>query len=101
MNFDFSPDQTELRAQLRQFLNEELPRGWVGIWHGPDGAPTSAKVTAEMGRRGWLTYYWPEEFGGKGGSVWDQTVIQEELFARHEPRGAQYMGVNWIGPALM
>jgi alkylation response protein AidB-like acyl-CoA dehydrogenase len=41
------------------------------------------------------------EFGGRAASVWDQAVVQEELFARHEPRGGQYMGVNWIGPTLM
>lgn len=98
---DFGPDQEELRMELRTFLESHLPRDWVGIWHGPDGSPQSASVTEEMGRRGWLTYYWPSEYGGSDGSVWDQTVIQEELFAHHEPRGAQYMGVNWIGPALM
>ena len=99
--FDFGPEQTKLRNDLRAFLREALPRDWVGIWHGPDGPPQSAEDTEEMGRRGWLTYYWPKEYGGSGGNVWDQTVIQEELFAHHEPRGAQYMGVNWIGPALM
>jgi alkylation response protein AidB-like acyl-CoA dehydrogenase len=44
---------------------------------------------------------WPEEFGGKDASVWEQTVVREEMWAHHEPRGAQYMGVNWVGPALM
>lgn len=101
MWLDFGPKQQQLRTELRAFLKEHLPETYVGIWHGPDGAPLSGEITREMGRKGWLTYYWPEAFGGKGGSVWDQTVIQEELFARHEPRGAQYMGVNWIGPALM
>ncbi len=34
-------------------------------------------------------------------SVWDQTVVREEMWAHHEPRGAQYMGLNWVGPAIM
>ena len=101
MSMDFGPGQQKLRTELRAFLKENLAAGYVGIWHGPDGAPLSGAITRKMGERGWLTYYWPTEFGGKGGNVWDQTVIQEELFAHHEPRGAQYMGVNWIGPALM
>jgi alkylation response protein AidB-like acyl-CoA dehydrogenase len=33
--------------------------------------------------------------------VWEQTVVREEMWAHHEPRGAQYMGVNWVGPTLM
>jgi len=44
---------------------------------------------------------WPAEYGGAGGSVWEQTVVREEMWAHHEPRGAQYMGLNWVGPAIM
>jgi alkylation response protein AidB-like acyl-CoA dehydrogenase len=44
---------------------------------------------------------WPEEFGGRGASPWEQTAVREEMWAHHEPRGAQYMGVNWVGPAIM
>jgi alkylation response protein AidB-like acyl-CoA dehydrogenase len=33
--------------------------------------------------------------------VWAQTVVREEMWAHHEPRGAQYMGLNWVGPAIM
>jgi alkylation response protein AidB-like acyl-CoA dehydrogenase len=28
-------------------------------------------------------------------------VVREEMWAHHEPRGAQYMGVNWVGPTIM
>ena len=101
MNFDFSDDERRLRAELREFLERELPADWVGVWHDADGAEISARVTALMAEKGWLTYYWAKQYGGMAGSIWAQTVIQEELFARHEPRGSQYMGVNWIGHALM
>ena len=33
--------------------------------------------------------------------MWEQTVVREEMWAHHEPRGAQYMGLNWVGPAIM
>jgi alkylation response protein AidB-like acyl-CoA dehydrogenase len=48
-----------------------------------------------------LCMAWPEEFGGRGASPWEQTAVREEMWAHHEPRGAQYMGVNWVGPAIM
>jgi alkylation response protein AidB-like acyl-CoA dehydrogenase len=101
MDFEFSADQEKLRAEIRSFLDTELPSDWVGIWHQPTAAAASEEVTRKMADRGWLTYYWPTEYGGQAGSAWVQAVIQEELFAYHEPRGGQYMGVNWIGPALM
>ncbi len=51
--------------------------------------------------RNLLCMSWPKEFGGGGASVWEQTVVREEMWAHHEPRGAQYMGVNWVGPIIM
>ena len=98
---EFSHSQNELRSQLRTFLADNLPEDWVGVWQDEASPAASARLTKKMADQGWLTYYWPAEFGGKDGSIWDQVVIQEELFAHHEPRGSQYMGVNWIGPVLM
>jgi alkylation response protein AidB-like acyl-CoA dehydrogenase len=101
VEIEFSDDEKELRLKLRQFLAENLPDDWVGVWQDDSSPDQSALVTQAMAERGWLTYYWPAEWGGRNGSIWDQVVIQEELFAHHEPRGSQYMGVNWIGPVLM
>ncbi|MEJ7582618.1 MAG: acyl-CoA dehydrogenase family protein [Acidimicrobiales bacterium] len=44
---------------------------------------------------------WPPEFGGSGASVWTQTIVREEMWAHEEPRGAQYMNRNYIGPLIM
>jgi alkylation response protein AidB-like acyl-CoA dehydrogenase len=101
MDLDFSADEEGLRSEVREFLDQELPENWVGLWHGADAPQNSDAVTRLIAERGWLTYSWPSEFGGRGGSVWEQAVIQEEMFAYHEPRGGRYMGVNWIGPVLM
>jgi alkylation response protein AidB-like acyl-CoA dehydrogenase len=101
MDLDFSEDEEAFRTELRQFLVEALPSGWTGIFHGGDSLEVSGRVTRAMAARGWLTQLWPREFGGLGASIWRQAVLQEELWAHHEPRGGQYMGVNWVGPALM
>jgi alkylation response protein AidB-like acyl-CoA dehydrogenase len=44
---------------------------------------------------------WPVEFGGKASCCREQTAVREEMWAFHEPRGAQYMGVNWVGLTIM
>lgn len=101
MYTEFSERERQLRRDLRMFLDEHLPSNWVGVWQDEEAVVESARVTEAMSKRGWLTYYWPSEYGGLNGTIWDQVVIQEELFAHHEPRGSQYMGVNWIGPVVM
>jgi alkylation response protein AidB-like acyl-CoA dehydrogenase len=101
LNLNFTLEENKLRQSLRELLVEILPEDWAGVWHRHNGPAVSARAVNELAARGWLTYSWPRELGGSDGSVWEQTVIQEELFAFHEPRGGQYMGVNWIGPVIM
>src|SRR5690606_34297452 len=35
------------------------------------------------------------------GDAWEHFVLGEEMLVNGEPRGPQYMNVNWIGPAIM
>jgi alkylation response protein AidB-like acyl-CoA dehydrogenase len=42
-----------------------------------------------LASEGLLALAWPKEHGGGGGSVWQQTVLREEMWAQHEPRGPQ------------
>jgi alkylation response protein AidB-like acyl-CoA dehydrogenase len=101
MNFEFDEDDEALRREVRQYLAERLPEDWVGIFRDGDASDLAFAVTREMAQRGWLTAHWPAEFGGRDASAWTQTVLQQELWAHHEPRGGQYMGLNWVGPAIM
>lgn len=102
MHLEYSEDETAFRDELRAFLEERLPDRWVGIFHGPkEHLDASFAITKEMAERGWLTQLWPREYGGTGASIWRQAVLQEETWAFFEPRGGQYMGVNWIGPSII
>jgi alkylation response protein AidB-like acyl-CoA dehydrogenase len=93
---------TTLRAELRELIGEHVPRDFLGAF---TDDPTDLEVTQRFCRvladRGLLCMAWPEEYGGRGASPWEQTAVREEMWAHHEPRGAQYMGVNWVGPAIM
>lgn len=102
MNFDFTAEEQEYRAELRAFLAEVLPADWQGITVAGDEAwHLSVEICRQLAERGWLTQAWPAEYGGSGASIWRQAVLQEELWAHSEPRGSQYMNFNWIGPAII
>ena len=101
MDFNFTAEQQELRHELRKLLGDILPDDWAGLWYEHNGAEVSQAAVDILAEQGWLTYHWPREFGGQEAPIWHHIVIQEELFAHNEPRGGQYMGVNWIGPTVM
>jgi alkylation response protein AidB-like acyl-CoA dehydrogenase len=102
VDYELGPEVDELRTRLRALIRAHIPPGFLGAFSKDpaDLAVTQAfcKVLADEGL---LCLTWPAEYGGGGGSVWAQTAVREEMWAHHEPRGAQYMGVNWVGPALM
>ena len=105
MEFNWSPKDIEHRREIRDFLDDELPSNWEEMsQHGPGGdsqAAFSRQFCGRMAEKGWLTQHWPSEYGGRDCEPWRHSIVGEELWAIGEPRGSQYMNVNWIGPAIM
>lgn len=93
---------SQLRSELRTLISEHIPDGFLGAFTAdPADFALTEEFSRELGRRQLLAAAWPREFGGAATGVWEQTAVREEMWAAHEPRGAQYMGVNWVGPAIM
>lgn len=102
MDFSFTAEEDEFRSELRAFLAEVLPDWWRGMFVDDDRVmPLTREICRRLAERGWLTMAWPPEHGGQGASVWMQTVLREEMWAHEEPRGPQYMNLNYIGPLIM
>jgi alkylation response protein AidB-like acyl-CoA dehydrogenase len=105
LEFGWSDDEVRFRRELAAFLDEELPGDWEErARHGPgsDAQVAFARdFCPRLAGRGWLTPHWPEAWGGEGASPWRHAILGEEMWARGEPRGPQYMNVNWIGPAIL
>lgn len=102
MDFDFGDSAATLRGRLRELVASHLPPDFLGAFtHREEDQEVVQKFIKILADEGLLTPSWPEEYGGRGASIWEQTVVREEMWAHHEPRGAQYMGLNWVGPALM
>jgi len=102
MDFDFAPEEETFRSELRAFLDDELPTWWKTVFVDDARAmPFTREFCRKLAERGWLTLSWPKEHGGADGSVWQQAVVREEMWAAGEPRGPQYMNLNYIGPLIM
>ena len=102
MEFDMGKRADDLRRELRALMAEHVPENFLGAFtDDPADLATAQHFCRMLAERHLLCLAWPEEFGGGGASVWEQTVVREEMWAHHEPRGAQYMGVNWVGPIIM
>lgn len=102
MDYDLGDDAGQLRNHLRELIANHIPADFLGACtDDPRDLATTETFCKLLASEGLLALAWPKEHGGGGGSVWQQTVLREEMWAQHEPRGPQYMGINWVGPALM
>lgn len=102
MDFEFDSREQALRDEIRSFLDQELPAWWRTMFEDDDRIiPATLEICQKLAERGWLTITWPEEYGGSAGPIWDQVIFREEMWAHGEPRGPQYMNLNYIGPMIM
>jgi alkylation response protein AidB-like acyl-CoA dehydrogenase len=105
MEFGWSADEVSHRGKVREVLKRMLPPDWEAIAvHGPGSHEQTAfshTMCAELAKEGLLIPHWPKEYGGDDELPWRQFILAEELWAAGEPRGPQYMNVNWVGPVMM
>ena len=102
MDFAESSETVALRAELRQMMRELLPPDFLGAFtDDPSDLETTQRFCRELGARGLISLNWPKKYGGQERSVWELMALREEMWARHEPRGPQYMNVNWVAPGIM
>ena len=104
MEYGWTEEQVAFRETVRSFLAAHLPEDWEEQVDGPGSAHQSAfSVTfcGALAKAGLLVPHWPAAWGGRDADPWTSFILAEEMWMAGEPRGGQYMNVNWIGPTLM
>lgn len=76
MDFDFTPEQEQLRRSVREFAEAEIGPH-VAEWDEHQVFPLEA--IRKCGRLGYMGAIFPEEYGGAGLSHVDYAIIIEEL----------------------
>nr|MDT0667520.1 acyl-CoA dehydrogenase family protein [Micromonospora sp. DSM 115978] len=74
----------ELRQQLRQLVREHLPSDFLGAFTSdPADLAVAQQFCRLLAEQGLLCPAWPEQFGGRDASPWDQTAVREDMWAFH------------------
>src|SRR6516164_1087105 len=101
MDFSYTPAEQAFRAELRTWLAANVP-------HDPPPADSledeAAFLTAwqrRMYEGGWAAVHWPREYGGRGASLTETAIFQEEMAHARAPQLMNRVGINNVGPTLM
>jgi len=106
MEFGWEEEHEKFRGRVRDAINRLLPADWDETYVRESYASDlqidfSREFCSKLAQEGLLTPHWPKQYGGDEAEDWQHFILNEEMKAAGEPRGPQYMNVNWIGPALM
>ncbi len=104
MDLSYPPETEPFRAEIRAWLTENLPDGW-----GTPGfsmAPAEKKAfnqawTEKLFAGGWICASWPKEYGGKGLSLMESVVLNEEFARAQAPLRADFFGDTLVGPTIL
>ena len=68
MEFRFTPEQEAFRGEVRTFLKQELPEGYVSIPGAPDEGDYEfgQAFLKRLAPKKWIAPAWPQEYGGWG-----------------------------------
>jgi hypothetical protein len=99
MFLDYTPQQQQLRRELRAYFKKLLtPEVREAIGGTNEDRPAYREVVRQMGRDGWLGLGWPKEYGGQGRPVIDQYILFDEVQRAGAP--FPFVTINTIGPMI-
>jgi alkylation response protein AidB-like acyl-CoA dehydrogenase len=107
MDFSFSERELSFAAEARQWLEAEVPAAWRRdhCWTRADD-PLWTEIARDWQRRlhagGWAAISWPRERGGRGATVIERWLFEEQLDRVGAPRPIASSGaVDLIGSAII
>jgi alkylation response protein AidB-like acyl-CoA dehydrogenase len=100
MYLEESPQQQQLRAELRAYYAELLTdEVRAGLVEGGEGGGAWEHCIRQVGKDGWLGIGWPTEFGGQGRPATDQFIYFDETRRAGAP--FPFVTITTVGPTLM
>jgi 3-oxocholest-4-en-26-oyl-CoA dehydrogenase alpha subunit len=98
----YTPEQAALRRELRDYFATLMtPERRAGLETGGEYGDGEAykDIVRQMGRDGWLSIGWPQEYGGQDRPMLDQLIFTDEAAVAGVP--VPFLTLNTIAPTLM
>jgi hypothetical protein len=100
MFLEESPEQQQLRAELRTYYAELLTdEVQAGLDDEGQGGEAWDHCVKQVGKDGWLGIGWPTEFGGQGRPATDQFIFFDETRRAGAP--FPFVTITTVGPTIM
>ena len=102
MDLNFTAEELDFRAMVRQWVAQNLPQALSHKVHNAlrltrEDMQSWAKI---LGKKGWLGWAWPQQFGGPGWNAVQRHLFEEECALAGAPRVVPF-GPVMVAPVIM
>ncbi len=106
MDFHFTPEQEAFRQELRTWLTTHAPADSGPLRHlQPQASDEDLTFLKDWQRKvyesGWAGVSWPQEYGGRGASLIERMIFDEEMAAHKAPGLLNVLGLEIVGPTII
>jgi alkylation response protein AidB-like acyl-CoA dehydrogenase len=100
MDLTYPPEAEEFRAEIRAWLDANLPPDFHEL-RGEARRTFNEEWVRKLFDGGWICASWPQEYGGKGLTTMQQVVLNEEFARAGAPMRADFFGDTLVGPTIL
>ncbi|HEY2486210.1 MAG TPA: acyl-CoA dehydrogenase [Candidatus Binataceae bacterium] len=109
MDFRFSAEDEAFRQELRAWLQKNRPAQSSAADDRTDFMHEGSKDDwqrrlqwhRKMHSGGWVGLSWPKEYGGRGATLTQQLIYNEEMAAANTPQLVNGLGIMLVGPTII
>jgi len=100
MDLNLTPDERQFRDEFRSWLTVNVPLPWSGESKDEHIAYLK-RWQRTLFEGGWAGISWPKQYGGRGATLMQQAIFQEELALANAPHLIGTIGLSLVGPTLI
>ncbi|MBO8193560.1 acyl-CoA dehydrogenase family protein [Streptomyces oryzae] len=100
MDLEFSAAEEDFRAAARAWLAAHVPAEPLPSLETAEGFAAHRAWERELYDGGWSVVSWPREYGGRGASLTEWLIFEEEYYAAGAPGRVSQNGINLLAPTL-
>ena len=105
MDFRDSPEEAAFRKEIRDWLESNIPTDWdrsqLSLIPPEDRVDMLKDWQRRLHEGGWAGISWPKEYGGRGATLIEQAIFNQEVARQKAPPPINVIGLGMAGPTII
>ncbi|MGH2728478.1 MAG: acyl-CoA dehydrogenase family protein, partial [Actinomycetota bacterium] len=105
MDFRDTPEEAAFRKEIRGWLEANIPQDWdrsnLSLIPPEDRLEMLKAWQGRLHEGGWAGISWPKEYGGRGATLIEQAIYNQEVARQKAPPPINVIGLGMAGPTII